>query len=87
MCWQYVEVAIVEELFKLHFTQKKGSLFRGVPLMVNVEHCLYVEKKRCSIFTGNLLDEIVMQIVIIFILLFFIYFYFLWRMWCYLYMY
>jgi hypothetical protein len=43
MYWQYVEVAIVEILFKIRFTQKKGSLCRGVPLMVNVEHCLYTE--------------------------------------------
>jgi len=38
-----VEVTIVAILFKVHFTQKMGSLCRGAPFMVNVEHYLYIE--------------------------------------------
>jgi len=34
---------IVAILFKVHFTQKMGSLCRGAPFMVNVEHFLYIE--------------------------------------------
>jgi hypothetical protein len=36
----FVTVAI---LFKIHFTQKMGGLCRGTPLVVNVEHFLYIE--------------------------------------------
>jgi len=39
----HVGVVTVAILFKIHFTQKMGSLCHGTPFMVNVEHSLYIE--------------------------------------------
>jgi hypothetical protein len=38
-----VETVIVAIVFKVRFTQKMGSLYRGAPFMVNVEHFLCIE--------------------------------------------
>jgi len=37
-----IGVVIVAVLFKIHFTQKIGSLCCRIPFMVNVEHFLYI---------------------------------------------
>jgi hypothetical protein len=38
-----VDVINVAILFKIHFTQKMGSLCRGAPFIVNMEYFLYIE--------------------------------------------
>ena len=38
-----VEVINFAILFKINFTRKMGSLCRGAPFMVNIEHFLYTE--------------------------------------------
>jgi hypothetical protein len=53
-----VEVVNVALLFKSHFTLMVGSLCRGAPFVVNVEHFQYIEQKCSIIFVGNRWDEI-----------------------------